>query len=358
MMPLLLSATFFRNTNPYRTVESPIFIVGANRSGTTLLRLILNAHPRIGIPDEFIYLDASIADVPIDAWRAPGLSRAAYALFVDRFLENRKEVLSGVNLRALRDHILDGPRDLRRPFRCALRAWARRHDADRWGEKTPGNLFYADVLVDMFPDARFVYIVRDPRAGVASMQRVSFFSNDAVFNALSRRKYDIRGRAHLREAVPEAQRTRLRYEDLVRRPESEVRSLCAFLDEPYSARMLHFHREAGRYMKDDAKDDYNTQATHAITDERVDAWTDALSGRQVAVVEAICRPIMEEHAYERVGETLAPLHHAGVLVRQLYWRYQCFRHRDVPHYTVKHRLLARTRERLTDSLALSTSSSG
>ncbi|NBC86058.1 MAG: hypothetical protein GVY25_07680 [Bacteroidetes bacterium] len=358
MIALLSDATFSPNTHSYWPVESPIFIVGANRSGTTLLRLILNAHPRIGIPDELIYLDASIAGVPINSWRAPGLSRAEYTLFVDRFLENRKEALGGLNLGALRDRILAGPRDLRRPFRCALRAWAQRHNADRWGEKTPGNLFYADVLVDMFPDARFVYIVRDPRAGVASMQRVSFFPNDVAFNAMSRRKYDIRGRAHLQKAVPEPQRTALRYEDLVRRPESEVRSLCAFLDEPYRTRMLHFHRDAGRYMKHDAEDDYNAQATHAITDDRVDAWTDALSGRQVAVVEEICGRIMEEHGYEQVGETLPPLHHAAVRLRQLYWRYQCFRHRDVPHYTVKHRLLARTRERLTSFPALLTSAQG
>ena len=326
-------------------MNAPIFIVGANRSGTTLLRLILNAHPRIAIPDELIYIKSFLAGVPIEQWRTPGLSPSEYASFVDRFLEDTQP-LAAIDRSRVRDDILAGPSTFRRPYQCALEAWARHYDKPRWGEKTPGNLFYADILLDMFPDARFLYMVRDPRAGVASMQRVSFFPDDVIFNALSRRKHDGAGRAHLRQSVPAPQRMTVRYEDLVREPEARTRAICAFLGEDFSPRMLHFHRDADDYMKDEAEARYNAAATQPITADRIDAWRDRLSPDQAAAVDAICGDVMQTFGYSPTPHTPSPGTRAEMLLKKAYWALQCWRHRDVRHYTVKHPLFARTRTRL------------
>ena len=327
-------------------MASPLFIVGANRSGTTLLRLILNAHPRIAIPDELIYFDSQMAGIPVERWRRPELAPADYEAFVDRFLLTVRRPLQGLDLDALRKTILRGPHDFRRPYCCALRAWAQHHEKERWGEKTPGNLFYADILHEMFPDARFLYLVRDPRAGVASMQRVSFFPNDVVFNALSRRKHDVEGRARLRDAVPYPQRMRVSYEELVRKPETTVNRVCEFIGEPFRPRMLHFHRNADRYMKDEAEKSYNAAATHPITDDRVDAWKRLLSDEQIAAVESICQPAMESFGYRPTDQSLSAAGRSEMAIKHLYWKLQVWRHRETRHYTVKYPLFARTRSRI------------
>jgi hypothetical protein len=327
-------------------VEPPVFIVGANRSGTTLLRLILNAHPRIAVPDEIIYFGSYLAGVPVEHWREPNLSATAYERFVDRFLESNCAALNELDKDALKDEILAGRRDFRRPYRCVLEAWARHYGKDRWGEKTPGNLFYADIILDMFPDAQFLYMVRDPRAGVASMQRVSFFPNDVVFNALSRRKHDINGRALLKRNVPISQRRTVRYEDLVRDPEGQMRAICEFLGEDFRPQMLHFHEGADAYMKNAAEQRYNETATHPITDDRVDAWKSSLTTDQIAAVESICAPVMRHFEYPPEARRPSLSRRAEMLLKRGYWRYQCWRHRDVRHFTVKFPLLARTRSRL------------
>lgn len=327
-------------------MDSPIFIVGANRSGTTLLRLILNAHPRVGIPDELVYFDTTLAGVSIHEWNRPGLGPSEFETFVESFLQERAEIFDALDRASLKAEILDGAADLRRPYQISLRAWAEHHGKNRWGEKTPGNLFYADVIREMFPDARFVYVARDPRAGVASMQSVSFFPNDVVFNALSRRKHDIAGRDFFRSQVPAAQRTTLRYEDLVRQPERVVRSLCEFLGEAYHPEMLHFHRQATKYMRDAAEEGHNATATKPITTDRLDAWMDEMAEEDIAAVESLCDEVFRRFGYTPSGYALSFSRRAVIRLKRMYWMLQCWRHRNVRQYTVKDPVLARTRNRI------------
>jgi hypothetical protein len=328
-------------------MSAPIFIVGANRSGTTLLRLILNAHSRIAIPDELIYFDSYLAGVPIEQWRHPDLDAEAYAAFVDHFLTETCIPLDGLDFTALRARILsDGPHDFRRPYQCALEAWAQHHGKTRWGEKTPGNLFFADIIHDMFPDAQFIYMVRDPRAGVASMQNVSFFPQDVVFNALSRRKHATDGRALLLRHVPDEQRMTLRYEDLVRDPEHTVRTVCNYLDEPFEPGMLHFHREADRYMNDEAASAYNASATRPISDEHIDRWRDRLDADEIALVETVCREEIRAFDYPVTDEALPWSRRLELAIKKAYWAWQTWRHRDNRLYMVKSPMFARSRSRL------------
>jgi len=324
---------------------APIFIVGANRSGTTLLRLLLNAHPRIAIPEELNYVNSFLANTPIDQWRTPNLAPDRFAAFVDECLSSWASLLPELDLEALRDQILEGPADFRHPYATALRTWAAHHGKPRWGEKTPGNLFYADVLHEMFPEARFILVVRDPRAGVASMHKVDFFPADPVFNALSRHKHMTKGRAILERHVPASQRYVVRYEDLVGTPEQTVRDLCTFLGETYDPSMLAFHRDAEQYMKDTAASSFNTQATRPISTARVEAWRHQLSPDAIAIVETVCRDEMTEFAYVPDGRPLTLRSRIELLLKQGYWAVQNWRNHKIRHYTVKHPIFARTRRR-------------
>ena len=326
----------------------PIFIVGANRSGTTLLRLILNAHSRIGIPDELVYFNSRLAGVPIENWRAPGLSRADYAAFVTHFLEVNCAVLSlNANSVSVRQAIMNEDlHDFRRPYQLVLEQWAHQYGKVRWGEKTPGNLFYADILVEMFPKAKFVYMVRDPRAGVSSMQRAHFFGNDVVFNALARDKHFRAGRDVLEGHVPSEQRMAIRYEDLVREPERTVRELCQFLGEEFEPVMLSFHKSAGEYMKAEAANDFNAAAMKPISTAMLDTWNGDLEPCEVAVVESLCADEMRAYGYTRAGASLSLRCQLSLYVKKTYWYIQCWRRRHIRHYTIKHEMFARSRHRL------------
>ena len=325
---------------------SPVFIVGANRSGTTLLRLILNTHSTLAIPEEVIYLDSYIAGAAIEEWQSPELSPAAYQAFVDRFIATRQEVWPELDPVLLREAILDGPHDLRQPYKIALEQWAAHYGKTQWGEKTPGNLFYVDILLEMFPDARFIHLVRDPRAGVASMQKVDFFPNDVVFNALNRHKHDIAGADFLRESVPATQRGTIRYEDLVSDTEATVRTVCEIAGLNFERAMLGFHEEADRYMKTEAAQSFNATATRPVSPKRLDKWRDQLNTREVAIVETVCAPVFKRYGYRPTNASLPLAARVEVLVKWLYWQWQSWRNRHVRHYTVKSAMFERSRKRL------------
>lgn len=329
------------------TAQPPIFIVGANRSGTTLLRLILNAHSRIAIPDELAYFDARFACNGSLDWRAPKISPKQYEVFVHNFLARNRETLAPLSIEALEEEILDTRRpDMRRPYRIALERWAAAFGKTRWGEKTPGNLFYVDVIRAMFPAARFIYLMRDPRAGVYSMNTTKLFSNDATINALNRRKYTQQGKQHFQQVVPATQRLFVRYEDLVAHAETTTRRICNFLGVDYEPAMLSFYEDSERYMKKQAAAQFNRSATKPISASKIDAWKGELSPTEVAIIERICRDEMETYGYAPAAPSPPPIPTFSVLVKTAYWKYQMWRHRHSPQYVLQDAIFARTRQRI------------
>jgi len=332
-------------------MNAPIFIVGANRSGTTLLRLILNAHSRIAIPDELVYFDYNFSRGSFRPWHHPGFSQEQYEQFVSRFLERNEEALAPLSIDHLKHEILSSSAfDLREPYARALQAWAAHHGKQRWGEKTPGNLFYVDLIYDMFPEARFIYMMRDPRAGVDSMNRSVLFSGDTVINALNRLKYMQDGLAKLQTAVPNEQRTVLKYEELVAHPEPTIQALCAFIGEDFEPQMLDFHRNAEQYMNPRAVEEFNQAATRPIQKSKIDAWRQNLSQDDIAMVEWICEDSMREFSYEKSGLSPSLLARGIAMIKTLYWRNRCRHHAHSPEYVQQYRMLARFKGQLRSSI--------
>lgn len=326
-------------------MKKPIFVVGANRSGTTLLRLILNSHSEIAIPDELVYFRGYKFNLGRHNWKRSTMGHDEYDYFVRSFLSRNVEALAPLDTDRLAEEILsEGEPNVQRPYQCALEAWARAHGKSRWGEKTPGNLFFARDIKMMFPDAQFIYMVRDPRAGALSMQRATIYSTDIVMNAHNRRHYMSAGLRSLESVVPAADRTVVRYEDLVTDPEGTTRALCRFLGIDYEPAMLEYHETASRFMKSRAATDINADANRPIQDTKAESWKSEMSPRDIAVVEHVCHDVMHRHGYEPSEYRLSAADRLTVSVRGAYWRYQMWKHRESPGYQVMHGFMPRFRE--------------
>jgi LPS sulfotransferase NodH len=192
-----------------RLIEAPVFVICTLRSGSTLLRVLLDSHSQIRSPHELhlryvsVHFDQkwserSMKELGLDA-------RAADYLLWDRILHRE--------LRASRKSII--------------------------ADKTPNNVFIVDRLREAWPDARFIFLLRHPGAIARSRQKYKGEGADELII-----KYV--------EALEAARQTydghTVRYEDLTANPERELRKICAFLGVPYEATMLDYGQfDHGRY---------------------------------------------------------------------------------------------------------------
>ncbi len=158
-----------------RTAVGPaLFVTGSARSGTELLRAVLNRHPRVHIAAETHYFEDLRPRLPDgDAAAARRLALAAFAglrgsaygldgaeatIPPDRA---RADLLAEAGAQASGDALFHA--------HCRIAARdAGRPDPDLWGEKTPRHVFAGDRILAAFPQARIVHMLRDPRAAVAS----------------------------------------------------------------------------------------------------------------------------------------------------------------------------------------------
>ncbi|HEV2812236.1 MAG TPA: sulfotransferase [Solirubrobacteraceae bacterium] len=242
--------------------QGPIFIVGAMGSGTTLLRLILDAHENIAIPQETGFMRAYDAHLyaPFKASGRNWTKRLGWSP------EERDELLG-----ELYDRL--------------FMRYAERHGKRRWGEKTPLHTWHVDDIARVFPDARFVGVIRHPSASVASNMRRFRLLLGRTATHWARYTGEI-----VRQAGRHGDRFALiRYEDLVLHPEPLLRELLEWLEEPWSESVLAHHAvhgERGGRMRTEGRG----RRDEPIDVTRVGKWKETLpEGQQRWIADRLAR---------------------------------------------------------------------
>jgi hypothetical protein len=216
-------------------------------SGTTLLRLVLDSHEHIAIPPETGFMRA------YDAHRFTPFKHSGRGW--TKRLGWKPEELDDV-MRELYDRL--------------FMRYAEQHGKQRWGEKTPLHTWHLEDMARVFPDARFVGIVRHPCASVASnLNRFGLRLGRAGTHWKRYTAEIVRNAALLgdRFAI-------LRYEDLVLEPEPLLRELLAWLDEPWSDQVLTHHAVQGGRTR--AFVEGRNRRDDPIDATRVGKWTQTL----------------------------------------------------------------------------------
>jgi hypothetical protein len=210
---------------------APIFVVGLDRSGTTLTARILDRHSRIGMCGESHFLHRT-AKLDITE---PLADPDAHAI-----LDRLRMDWIGVEADAVMSLFRRTDRSLKDLFDSMLRARMRRTGKVRCGEKTPNHFWYLDRLFAWYPDARVIYLVRDPRRLHASFERSGFRLSIVDRWVIPRALYWSFGARQLRRAQRDhpGRVLDVGFEELIRAPEATARKICAFLGEPFEPRML------------------------------------------------------------------------------------------------------------------------
>jgi hypothetical protein len=281
------------------------FIVGASRSGTTLLRLMLDAHPEMAIPPETHFLPDLVR-----ACRKSPDPRTAFveALAAEPMVDDLQ--LAGQDLDACA--AAADPFHLATSVRAIYATYAGRQGKARWGDKTPTYRGHLGLIHGLLPEARFVQLVRDGR-DVARSVVPQWFGPQSVDAAAQWWVDCVVGVRRQASALPDNSYLELRYEDLVAAPEETLRKVSRFLDLDWSPDMLEYHTRAEERLSELGPLTYKGHDTVTPSAERrsihrhtarppdvslIGQWRSGLSTADVEAFEQIAGPLLVELGYE------------------------------------------------------------
>jgi hypothetical protein len=281
---------------------SPVFVVGIVRSGTTLMSMMLSAHPAIAIAPDIHYVHGWV-----QRHRQLELSQPAdFEQFWKAFSGNKRFGYLGIAAGAVRQSIEANQRySFRGVYLSVLETFAASLQKRRWGEKTPFSADHLDTLFSWFPDARVIYMLRDPRAVVSSLRKIPWLAEVGVdAHALSWAN-GVR-RALANKGDPRI--LRVRYENLVHKPAEVLEQVCRFLGEAYSPDMLdsrHTLLTSTLRDREGWEKEHIGAALGPVHEMSVDKWKNELMPVEVDVIEHYCGWVMQQAGYSPVGNSLS-----------------------------------------------------
>lgn len=284
------------------------FILSRPRTGSTLLRTLLDAHPQAVVPPECQFIlnlqprfgrirhwserdiRALVRELPkqylFDTWK----------MDLDR-LESELLPLAGrTSYAALCRHIY-----LRYP------SLFRKDRIRAIGDKNPGYALHPERLLELFPEAHFIHLYRDYRDNHLSLADAGF-ELPLISLTTAKWRYFFNRVSKFARHHP-GRVLAVRYEDLASQPETTLRRICDFLALPWHPAMLDFHdkreemlhlyREAG-FLR------FHGQLMKPVSTDRVGLWTSRLDERQVRVADFVAGEYAEMAGYRRRYRDVGP----------------------------------------------------
>jgi hypothetical protein len=265
-----------------------VFIGGYSRSGTTLLGAMIGAHTQCICTPE--------SQFKIDVLR--------------HFREKKKEE---VNIETARKMIQDHPRyrvlwgdvadsgaligidSYEELILWFVRKYAEKEGKPRaacWVDHSPANIKHAKTLLGLFPDSRFIHIIRDGRAVAASIMPLDWGPNTIDRTARSW-KNRVSHYLSLESSLKNDQMLRVRYEDLIQAPETALRDICNFLGLEYQPQMI---RGSG-FKVPRYQDKQHALIGKEPDKKRINAWEKSLTPRQIEIFESIAGELLLSLGY-------------------------------------------------------------
>lgn len=280
-------------------------IVGSPRSGTTLLRFMLDSHPELAIPPEtgFLKLGPSLKG------RGDGLRERFFRAVVN-FPEEApawpdfeipeetfRAALAGIE-----------PFTAAEGFRAFYRLYAARFGKPRWGDKTPFYCTELPAIRRVLPEARFVHIIRDGRDAALSLRPMWFSPGHDIETQAAYWRANIL--AARRAGANRPDYLEVRYEELILSPREVLRRVCSFVELDYDEAMLAYYTRTPERLKEHKGRARRDGTVLSSTEQRIGQQRRTMEPPDPARVYAwkSAMPADEQRRFSRV---------AGDLLREL-----------------------------------------
>ncbi len=273
------------------------FIVGVGRSGTTLLRLLMDAHPDLAITPETHWLSDAITAIGSikqlrhviignTYWKDIGISDKE----LDAILEKHNGEKPFDTLRAIYQH------------------YGKRFGKSRVGDKTPIHGLIMHKIAHAFPEAHFIHIIRDGRDVAVSYRDMWFGPGKDAKTAAKFWLWRIREMRQQAQFLPHYME--VRYEQLVTEPETVLRTIGEFIQLPFHRNQLRAHEHAdsrlaefgniqhgGAVISTERRKAIFAETLNPPNDSRIGRWRTEMTKKEMADFESIAGNMLAELGY-------------------------------------------------------------
>ncbi|MCP5300252.1 MAG: sulfotransferase [Chromatiaceae bacterium] len=271
--------------------STPFFIVGSQRSGTTMLRLMLNNHSKLSVPFE----SGFIPDFYRDLERYGDLRQRRNVEGLLAAIRQHPFVVKGNLIPDPGAVLARNPTTYAQLVDAIFGELALRRDKVRWGDKTPSYVEDIDVLWSLFPGCRVVHLVRDGRDVASSLRSLSWGSRDLIKLARDWR-WKVMLARKMGEMIP-GNYMELHYESLVSEPVASLRRVCGFIGEPFEAGMLQYHENAKGEMPATSMR-WHQSSVREPDQRKIQSWRTAMNKADRIVFENVAGDALTMFGYE------------------------------------------------------------
>lgn len=275
--------------------QNPIFVVGYPRSGTTLLQALLATQGDLVTFPETHFFNTVFENVEVEG-RAVEVSRVETILA--KITAKSREPFDAAFVAGIKGLAIAGQVDLKDFFEALVgRALPATADSCRWLEKTPDHGLHLPVISALYPQARFIAIVRNPLHAIHSRTRYFPPSTDDLLALLARQWLRQVEAADQFEQTAPGRLMQVRYEDLVRNPEAVIARICGFLSIPFEPRKLaEFDEQAKNIVQ--PFEFWKNEVLSGQIAEKKNEIRGLFSKREILKIQRIVSPGMRKHGYE------------------------------------------------------------
>ncbi len=297
---------------------NPIFVIGHPKSGTSLMTALLDSHPELLVLSEE-------SDFYLNIWPLANLLNLEWRRSQEEKVQLMMDHITGVSHiknyfrgsvekdisgnfdynhfanKFFREKLFEEIKNIRKYDRrqlllSILKAYGEAYEktfktsslSKPWVEKTAKNTWHIDAMLEDFPDARFIFIYRDPRDNYVSFKKKLGEEMNAIRFAKSWNEASMNS-----EKIKKDQIIFIKYEDLVQQPEAEMKAIASFLGIQYLD-MLTQPSKMGIAWKGNSMFGVKSKS---VSTENFGRYKKIISQEDLAILESFCHQQMKEMEY-------------------------------------------------------------
>jgi hypothetical protein len=277
------------------------FIIGRPRSGTTLLRFFIDAHPNVIIPTETTFIFQLYKKYKnIRNWNTSIISNFTKDLAKTRFYK-----LAKFDADEIRSVLMEykGKLDFQTACKITISTYESifpKNEILVLGDKNPDYSLVFDSIFGIFQDAKYIHLIRDPRDTYISAVNANFGYPSMAVSA-KRWKTSFRYIENLKNTYPDKFLT-VKFEDLLNDTEGILKNICNFVSIPYRSEMINYLEHKDDFTK--LYPSKSLESTHKSISAPIDKskagqWSTKLSEREIMIADWIAGPCYKKAGYIR-----------------------------------------------------------